>query len=79
MEITYYAGAADAAGTNTTRLDAGDLTVDELRSRLGAGREPLAGALASCSLLVDGVPVRDGGTLVPAGARVDVLPPFAGG
>lgn len=79
MDITYYAGAADAAGTNTTRLDAGDLTADELRGRLGAGSASLAGVLASCSLLVDGAPVRDGATLIPSGARVDVLPPFAGG
>jgi molybdopterin converting factor small subunit len=79
MDITYYAGAADAAGTSTARLDAGDLTADELRSRLGAVSEKLAGVLASCSLLVDGAPVRDGATLIPSGARVDVLPPFAGG
>lgn len=79
MDITYYAGAADAAGTNTAQLDAGDLTADELRSRLGTGSEKLAGVLASCSLLVDGAPVRDGATLIPSGARVDVLPPFAGG
>jgi molybdopterin converting factor small subunit len=79
MDITYYAGAADAAGTDTVRLDAGDLTADALRTRLGAGDEKLARVLASCSLLVNGSPVRDGGTLIPSGARVDVLPPFAGG
>ncbi|MBN9105897.1 MAG: MoaD/ThiS family protein [Propionibacteriaceae bacterium] len=79
MDITYYAGAADAAGTTTVRLEAGDLTADELRAHLGAGGESLARVLASCSLLVDGSPVRDGGTLIPSGARVDVLPPFAGG
>jgi molybdopterin converting factor small subunit len=79
MDITYYAGAADAAGTSSVHLDAGDLTADDLRERLGARNETLAGVLASCSLLVDGAPVRDGATLVPSGARVDVLPPFAGG
>jgi molybdopterin converting factor small subunit len=79
MDITYYAGAADAAGVNTVRLEAGELTADGLRTRLGAGNERLARVLESCSLLVDGVPVRDGETLIPSGARVDVLPPFAGG
>jgi len=79
MDITYYAGAADAAGTSTATLDAGDLTADEVRSRLGGDNEALARVLMSCSLLVDGSPVRDGGTLVRSGARVDVLPPFAGG
>ena len=79
MDITYYAGAADAAGTGSVRLDAGDLTADELLGRLGADDEKLARVLASCSLLVDGSPVRDGSTVIAAGARVDVLPPFAGG
>jgi molybdopterin converting factor small subunit len=79
MDITYYAGAADAAGTNTARLQAGDLTADAFRTRLAAGNQELARVLACCSLLVDGAPVRDGGTLIPSGARVDVLPPFAGG
>lgn len=79
MDITYYAGAADAAGTNTARLDVGALTADEMRTRLGAGDETLASVLASCSLLVEGALVRDGETLIPADARVDLLPPFAGG
>ena len=79
MVITYYAGAADAAGVGGVELDAGDLTADELRRRLGAGNEALTGVLASCSLLVDGSPVRDAAAVIPSGARVDVLPPFAGG
>jgi molybdopterin converting factor small subunit len=79
VEITYYAGAADAAGTATRRLDAGDLTASELRARLAGGDERLAGVLTCCSLLVDGSPVRDGAEVIPADARVDVLPPFAGG
>lgn len=58
---------------------AGELTADDLRARLGVGNERLAAVLASCSLLVDGAAVRDGSTPIPAGARVDVLPPFAGG
>lgn len=79
MQITYYAGAADAAGTTTAQLDAGELTAAELLGRLGEGDERLAGVLSSCSLLVDGHAVRDTGERIPAGARVDVLPPFAGG
>jgi molybdopterin converting factor small subunit len=79
VDITYYAAAADAAGTTSARLDAGELTADDLRARLGVGNERLAAVLAACSLLVDGAAVRDGSTPIPAGARVDVLPPFAGG
>lgn len=79
MQITYYAGAADAAGTTTAHLDAGDLTATDLLATLGAGDEKLASVLACCSVLVDGRPVRDGAELIAAGSRVDVLPPFAGG
>lgn len=79
MQITYYAGAADAAGTGSAQLDAGDLTATELLDRLGAGDEKLASVLSCCSVLVDGSPVRDGSQLITAGSRVDVLPPFAGG
>lgn len=79
MQITYYAGAADAAGTTTAELDAGELTASELLGRLGEGDERLAGVLSHCSLLVDGSPVRDPGERIPGHARIDVLPPFAGG
>lgn len=79
MDVTYYAGAADAAGTAHVRLDAGELSVDQLRRRLGEGNERLAAVLACCSLMVDGSVVHDGSGRVPASARVDVLPPFAGG
>ena len=79
MQITYYAGAADAAGTTTAALPDGPLTAAELRHRLGAGNERLGDVLPHCTLLVDGSPVRDAHQVVPGSARVDVLPPFAGG
>jgi molybdopterin converting factor small subunit len=79
VQITYYAGAADAAGTATAILDDGPLTAADLRSRLGEGNERLGDVLPHCTLLVDGSPVRDPGEVVPGTARVDVLPPFAGG
>ena len=79
MQITYYAGAADAAGTSATSVEAGDLSAAELLATLAGGDEKLAGVLACCSLLVDGAPVRDASQRIPGTARVDVLPPFAGG
>jgi molybdopterin converting factor small subunit len=79
MEITYYAGAADAAGTNRELLDTPDTTAHQLVSLLSARHEGLAGVLKSCSLLVDGSSVTDPQTRIPAGSRIDVLPPFAGG
>ena len=79
MLITFYAGAADAAGITSTELPDGDLTAAELVGRLGAGDQRLADVLSACSLLVDGTPVRDPAQAIPAAARVDILPPFAGG
>ena len=79
MEIAYYAGAADAAGTDREQLDTSDITAADLVSLLSARHERLAGVLRSCSLLVDGTSVKDPETLVSAASRVDVLPPFAGG
>jgi molybdopterin converting factor small subunit len=79
MEITYYAGAADAAGTDRELLDTADTTAEDLVELLSARHDGLAGVLKSCSLLVDGSPATDPRMRVSAGSRVDVLPPFAGG
>ncbi|HBX81579.1 MAG: MoaD/ThiS family protein [Propionibacteriaceae bacterium] len=79
MEIRFYAGAADAAGTTTATLQAGDLTPQDLVHRLADGNPDLARVLACCSLLVDGRPVQDATQPILASSRVDVLPPFAGG
>jgi sulfur-carrier protein len=79
MDIGYYAGAADAAGTDHEWLDTPDLTAGELVSLLGERHHGLSGVLGSCSLLVDGAPVHDAASRIHSGARVDVLPPFAGG
>lgn len=80
MDVTFYAGAAEAAGARSRELDAPDgLTVADLIWRLGSGNQRLADVLTRCSVLVDGAPARDSSELVPAGARIDVLPPFAGG
>lgn len=79
MQIRLYAGAADAAGSATASLDDGELSAGELLARLAGDNENLAGVLSHCSLLVDGAPVRDTSEIIRADARVDVLPPFAGG
>lgn len=79
MQITYYAGAADAAGTDSEQLDTPDTTAEQLVSLLAARHNGLAGILTSCSLLVDGSPAVDPQTRISARSRVDVLPPFAGG
>ena len=79
MQIAYYAGAADAAGTEAEDLDTDQVTVAALIELLGSRHERLAPVLARCSLLVDGRRVDDLGELIEAGSRIDVLPRFAGG
>ncbi|WP_199424966.1 MoaD/ThiS family protein [Actinotalea solisilvae] len=77
VTVRYFAAAAEAAGTSTEQTPAG--TADAVRAALvaahGAGLERV---LARCALLADGVRVA-GEDPVPAGATLDVLPPFAGG
>ena len=74
--MRYFAAAAEAAGVEEELLEA--LTVGELKQLLVEKYgEPMAKVLASGSFLVDGVVSRD--DAVTIGARIDVLPPFAGG
>ncbi|MGV8907443.1 MAG: MoaD/ThiS family protein [Propionicimonas sp.] len=79
MNVTFYAGAADAAGGPGAQLDTSDLTAAQLTALLGRDNPRLAEVLPRCTLLVDGTPVRGPDELIGAGARVDILPPFAGG
>ena len=80
VTVRYFAAAAEAAGIEEETLAASEAgaTVGALRTllvdRYGSA---MARVLANGSFLVDGVVQRDGAA--PLGARVDVLPPFAGG
>ena len=75
-ELRYFAAAADAAGTRAETVEAA--TVGELRALLlERYGDAMARVLKTGSFLVDGVVSRDDAK--PLGARVDVLPPFAGG
>ncbi|MET3509675.1 molybdopterin converting factor small subunit [Plantibacter flavus] len=75
--VRYFAAAEEAAGVPEESLPA-VATVGELKSvLLDRYGDPMAKVLASGSFLVDGVVSRDDAR--PLGARVDVLPPFAGG
>ena len=81
VTIRYFAAARAAAGVETEPLELRkDATVDDalaaIRERHGA---ELARVLDRCSFLLDEVAVRDRSAIVPAGATVDILPPFAGG
>lgn len=76
--VRYFAGAAEAAGTDSEQVTADTLglLLDDVRARHGAR---LSRVLDASSVLHDGRYVRDPATPLPLDAVVDVLPPFAGG
>ncbi|MEU6072637.1 MoaD/ThiS family protein [Micromonospora sp. NPDC047074] len=79
MTVRYFAGARAAAGRPEETAPAGRslaALVAELTDRHG---ERLAAVLGVASFLVDGVTCHDRQAPLPAGATIDVLPPFAGG
>jgi molybdopterin converting factor small subunit len=75
VTVRYFAGARAAAGVSEESVPAGT-TLEELAAARG---EPLARVMHSASFLVDGLAWHDRRAPLPAGAIVDVLPPFAGG
>ena len=78
VQVRYFAAARDAAGCPEEWADDAS-TVGELVAGLGARHgKPLTMVLARCSVLVDGRRAAPDAA-VPAGAVVDLLPPFAGG
>jgi sulfur-carrier protein len=79
LRVRYFAGARAAAGVSEETTPAGvdlEALVATLAERRG---EDLATVLKAASFLVDGLAWRDRRATLPAGATVDVLPPFAGG
>jgi molybdopterin synthase sulfur carrier subunit len=80
LTVRYFAGARAAAGTTEETLPAHAYSLSGLIDELATRHGPqLAKVLAVASFLVDGVTWRDREAAMPAGATVDVLPPFAGG
>jgi molybdopterin converting factor small subunit len=78
VTVRYYAAARAAAGV--TEQPAESDTLAGLVERLSDEHGPdLAKVLVVASYLVDGVAWHDRDAALPAGATVDVLPPFAGG
>lgn len=81
LTVRYYAAARAAAATDAETVElAHGASVAELlatvRERHG---DEFARVLLRCSCLLDEVAVRDEATVLPDGATLDVLPPFAGG
>jgi sulfur-carrier protein len=78
VTVRYFAAARAAAGVAEEQTDAPTLAA--LVASLSAVRgDRLATVLGAASFLVDGLAWHDRETPLPAGATVDVLPPFAGG
>ncbi|GAA2844883.1 putative molybdenum cofactor biosynthesis protein D2 (MoaD2) / thiamineS [Actinoplanes cyaneus] len=79
LTVRYFAGArAAAGGVSAEEVSAGSLEdlAEVLTSRHG---ERLGLVLKAASFLVDGLACHDRRAVLPAGATIDVLPPFAGG
>ena len=79
VSVRLFAAAAEAFGSSETRLE--NVTdLNSLVDGLAAGRpEGLRLILEQCSFFIDGEHRTSLNSPVPAGGRVDVLPPFAGG
>ncbi|MEW2382492.1 MoaD/ThiS family protein [Micromonospora sp. NPDC047707] len=79
LTVRFFAGARAAAGRAEETASAGG-SLDDLLSELADRHgERLATVLRAASFLVDGVTCHDRRAPLPAGATIDVLPPFAGG
>jgi sulfur-carrier protein len=85
IRVRYWAAARSAAGIPEETVDAGgpmtlaDLTAEVVRRHAGSR---LPDVIAVCSVLVGDQPVgslEPGAVVVPPGATVEFLPPFAGG
>ncbi|MBO0856753.1 MAG: MoaD/ThiS family protein [Nocardia sp.] len=79
VEVRYFAAIADAVGTSSEHLDLpATATVGDLRAALlRIHGDDLEQMLKVCAYLVGDELTRDDHTRLTA--RVDVLPPFAGG
>ena len=76
--IRYFAGAAEAAGTDEEQLE-GTTVGEVLAAARTSHGDRLAEVLERCSVLHAGRYVDEESTPVAAGDTLDVLPPFAGG
>ena len=81
VEVRFFAGAADAAGHPSTRLEVADGTSGgEVLAAVAAGNGRLTPVLGVCTLPLAGRAHGDRATPLDGGEHtIDVLPPFAGG
>ena len=79
VRVRLFAAAKAAAGVSELHVRSGSIA--SICVEMIEHHSALAKVLPRCSFLIDGIqPAEVGGTAeVPAGAVLDVLPPFAGG
>ncbi|WP_037361519.1 MoaD/ThiS family protein [Amycolatopsis orientalis] len=79
--VRYFASARAAAGTEEEKVElaAGATVADAVQALRELHPGQLSRVLDAASFLVNEVAVRDRGRALSDGARLDVLPPFAGG
>jgi molybdopterin synthase sulfur carrier subunit len=78
-DVHFFAAARAAVGTSA--LQVGGETLAEICDAIEMDHPSFAKVRPQCSYLIDAVAVHGDPhqVTVPAGARIDVLPPFAGG
>jgi len=84
--LRFFAAARAVVGRDELLVELGPDERPTLAAHLwhvrpaeGRSAEEFRDVLLRCSFLVDGLTTRDREELVPDGAVVDVMPPFAGG
>lgn len=80
VTVRFFAAAAVAAGRDSVSLtlEPGSSVHDAICELSGQSDE-MALLMRKCSLLCDGVAVRDRAVVLRTHQTIDVLPPFAGG
>lgn len=77
VTMRLYAAARSAAGESEIFATPGRL--DHILADISRENSRLAQIFLQCSFLLDGVVLHNKESVIPDGATVDVLPPFAGG
>ncbi len=76
-QVRLFAAAAEAC--DASELDVDAVTLGALIETLGSRGADASRVLRQCAVIVDGVRVDDAARALAPDAKVDVLPPFAGG
>lgn len=79
MQIRFFAGAAETAGTDQLVFDAASCSAQEVIDVLVADNPKLERVFQVSSLLADGIRLQTLDQDISGVQQLDVLPPFAGG